>query len=103
MTAEPTPGQRQRVLWLSTTAFTLLFAVWLMLGMLGIPISKDLGLSDTQLYWLTIAAILSGSLIRFNFGVWTDRYGGRLMLNVLLLLTVVPTFLVSRAQAVDVL
>lgn len=98
---DPTEGQRQRVLWLSTTAFTLMFAVWLMLGMLGIPISKELGLSDGQLYWLTIAAILSGSLLRFNFGVWTDKYGGRVMLTLLLLLTVVPTYLVSRATTFE--
>jgi NNP family nitrate/nitrite transporter-like MFS transporter len=96
LTPEPTEGQRQRVLCLSTTAFTLMFAVWLMLGMLGIPISKELGLTDIQLYWLTIAAILSGSLARFHFGVWTDRYGGRVMFTLLLLLTVVPTYLVSR-------
>ena len=42
---------RQRVLWLSTTAFTLLFNVWLMLGVLGISVRRDLGLSDAQLEW----------------------------------------------------
>lgn len=98
---EPTAGQRGRILWLSTAAFTLLFAVWLMLGMLGIPISKELNLSDTQLYWLTLAAILAGSLFRFNTGVWTDRYGGRVVLTALLLLTVVPTFWVSRVQTFE--
>jgi len=87
-----------RVLWLSTISFTLMFAVWLMLGMLSIPISKELGLSDSQLYWLALTAILAGSIFRFNFGVWTDKYGGRIMLVVLLLLTVVPTFLVSRIE-----
>ena len=91
-----TSGQRLRVLWLSTIAFTLMFAVWLMLGMLSIPISKELGLSDSQLYWLALTAILAGSVLRFNFGVWTDKYGGRLMMTVLLLAAVVPTFLVSR-------
>jgi NNP family nitrate/nitrite transporter-like MFS transporter len=99
MTPEPTEGQRQRVLWLSTTAFTLLFAVWLMLGMLGIPISKDLGLTDNQLYWLALTAILSGSILRFTFGVWADRYGGRRVLTALLLFTVLPTLLVSQATS----
>ena len=32
------------VLILSTVAFTLLFAVWLMFGVLGLPIKKELGL-----------------------------------------------------------
>jgi len=89
-------AQRARVLTLSTTAFTLLFAVWLMLGMLSIKIKPELGLSDGQLYNLTIAAILSGSLLRLQFGVWTDRYGGRRVMTALILFTVLPTLLVSR-------
>ena len=95
---EATPGQRMRVLWLSTISFTLMFAVWLMLGMLSIPISKELGLSDSQLYWLALTAILAGAVLRFNFGVWTDKYGGRMMMVVLLLLAVVPTFGVSLIE-----
>ena len=72
--------QRRRVLWLSTATFTLLFAVWLMFGVLGVPIQKELGLTDVQLAWLGAAAILAGSLPRFLFGVWTDLYGGRLVI-----------------------
>jgi NNP family nitrate/nitrite transporter-like MFS transporter len=87
-----------RVLVVSTTAFTLLFAVWLMLGMLSIRIKPELGLTDAQLYNLTIAAILSGSLLRFHFGIWTDRFGGRRVMTALLLLTIIPTFLVSQVQ-----
>lgn len=93
------PAARARVLVLSTTAFTLLFAVWLMLGMLSIKIKPELGLTDGQLYNLTIAAILSGSLLRFHFGVWADRYGGRRVMTVLILLTVLPTFYVSRVTS----
>ena len=92
-------GQRARVLVLSTVAFTLLFAVWLMLGMLSIKIKPELGLTDGQLYNLTIAAILSGSLLRFNFGIWTDRYGGRRVMTALILFTVLPTLVVSRATS----
>jgi NNP family nitrate/nitrite transporter-like MFS transporter len=89
------------VLVLSTAAFTLLFAVWLMLGMLGIPVSKELGLSNNQLYNLTIAAVLAGSLARFHFGVWADRFGGRVVMTALLLLTVVPTYWVSRVTSYE--
>ncbi len=92
-------GQRARVLTLSTVAFTLLFAVWLMLGMLSIKIKPELGLTDGQLYNLTIAAILSGSLMRFHFGIWTDRYGGRRVMTALILLTVLPTYFVSRVTS----
>src|SRR5690242_5996179 len=92
-----TVSGRRRVLWLSTAAFTLLFNVWLMLGVLGIPIRSALGLSDSQLEWLIATAILSGALLRLNFGIWADRYGGRNMMVLLLVATAVPTYLFGRA------
>jgi NNP family nitrate/nitrite transporter-like MFS transporter len=95
---EPDPaGPRRRVLWLSTAAFTLLFAVWLMFGMLAVKFRGEFGLSDGQLYNLTLTAILAGSLLRFNFGVWADKFGGRKVMTLLLLLPVIPTLLVSQA------
>jgi NNP family nitrate/nitrite transporter-like MFS transporter len=92
----PESIQRQWVLWLSTISFTLMFAVWLMMGVLGVPIQKELGLTNIQLGWLGAAAILAGSLARFHFGIWTDLYGGRSVMTMLLLLTAIPTFWVSR-------
>ncbi len=91
--------RRNLVLGLSTIGFTLMFAVWLMFGVLGVPIQKELGLTDVQLAWLGAAAILAGSLPRFNFGVWTVLYGGRLVMTLLMLAAAVPTFWVSRATS----
>lgn len=88
---------RRRVLWLSTSAFTLLFAVWLMLGVLAVPMKTELGLSAFQFTVLTSIAVLSGSLFRLPFGVWTDRFGGRVMMTGILLFAAVPCFLLSRA------
>lgn len=90
-------GPRRRVLWLSTAAFTLLFAVWLMFGMLAVKFKNELSLTDGHLYNLTLTAILSGSLLRFNFGVWADKFGGRKVMTLLLLLPVIPTVLVGFA------
>jgi NNP family nitrate/nitrite transporter-like MFS transporter len=101
MTEPSTFGQRQRVLWLSTIAFTLLFAVWLMLGVLGVPISKELNISTEGLGWLGAAAILAGSLPRFHFGIWADRHGGRLVMTVLLLFTAIPCYWVSRVHSYE--
>ncbi|MHB1308536.1 MAG: MFS transporter, partial [Limisphaerales bacterium] len=90
-------AQRNTVLTLSTTAFTLMFAVWLMFGVLGIPIREEFGLSEVQFGWLTAIAILNGSIWRLLFGIWTDRHGGRLVMTVLVGATAIPAFLVSRA------
>lgn len=88
----------RRVLLLSTTAFTLLFAVWLMLGVLAVPIKKELGLNAVQFTWLTAIAVLSGSLFRLPFGVLADRLGGKRLMVGLLLWTAVPCFLMSRVH-----
>jgi NNP family nitrate/nitrite transporter-like MFS transporter len=87
------------VLVLSTLAFTILFAVWLMFGVLAIPIRKELHLTDTQVGWLTSVAILSGSIWRLNVGIWTDQFGGRRLMTGLLLLTSIPCYMVSRVHS----
>lgn len=90
-------AKRHTILGLSTAAFTLMFAVWLMFGVLGIPIRKEFGLTDVQFGWLTAIAILNGSIWRLLFGLWTDRFGGHKVLTILVALTAIPAFLVSRA------
>lgn len=92
---------RTRVLLLSTLSFTLLFAVWLMLGMLSIRIKPEFNLTDSQLYTLAMAAILPGAVLRFHFGLWTDRLGGRRMMTALLLAVAVPTYFLSQATTYE--
>ena len=87
-----------RVLSLSTFAFTLMFAVWLMFGVLGIPIQKEFGLSDSQLAWLSSVAILNGSIWRLFLGVLTDRIGGKRVTVVMLLVTSVPAYLLAHMR-----
>jgi MFS transporter, NNP family, nitrate/nitrite transporter len=94
-----TEVEARRVLTLSTTGFTLLFAVWLMFGVLGVPIKKELHLTQVQFSWLAAVAILSGSILRLPFGVLADRVGGRRLMIALLATTAVPCFLISRATS----
>lgn len=88
-----------RVLTLSTLAFTAMFAVWLMFGILGIPIQQELGLSDVELAWVSAVAVLNGSLWRLPAGMLTDRIGGRRVMVAMLVATAVPAYLVSRADS----
>ncbi|CCH72731.1 MFS transporter [Nostocoides australiense] len=87
-----------RVLWMSTAAFTLMFAVWLMFGILGVPIQKELKLTDPQLAWLSAVAVLNGSIWRLPAGMLADRIGGRKVTIAMLLLTAIPAFLLTRAH-----
>jgi len=81
----------------STTAFTVCFMVWMMFAVIGIPIKASLGLNETQFGILVAMPVLTGSLIRLPLGMWTDRYGGRIVFFILMLSTVFPIWLISRA------
>lgn len=85
-----------RVLALSTFAFTLMFAVWLMFGVLGIPIQKEFGISDSQLAWLSSVAILNGSIWRLLLGVLADRIGGKKVTVSMLFITSIPAYLLAH-------
>ena len=85
------------VLTLSTLAFTVCFAVWVMFSIIGIPIKASLGLNETQFGLLAATPILTGSLIRLPLGMLTDKIGGRIVLFVLMVSTVLPIYLISLA------
>ena len=93
------PRQAWSVLIVSTLAFTVCFMVWMMFGVIGIPIKKTLGLNATEFGLLTAMPVLSGSLIRVPLGIWTDRYGGRVVLATLMAITVPAIYLMSHATA----
>ncbi len=95
-----TDSRRQMsVLLVSTLAFTVCFAVWMMFAVIGVPIRKTLGLSATQFGLLAATPVLTGSLVRVPLGMWTDRFGGRIVFFLLMLSTVVPIWLMSYATA----
>jgi NNP family nitrate/nitrite transporter-like MFS transporter len=81
----------------STIAFTVCFMIWMMFAVIGIPIKKMLDLNETQFGLLIAMPVLTGSLIRLPLGMWTDKFGGRIVFFVLMLATVVPIWLISYA------
>jgi len=81
----------------STISFTVCFMVWMMFAVIGIPIKATLGLNETQFGILVATPVLTGSLIRLPLGMWTDRYGGRIVFFILMLSIVFPIWLISRA------
>lgn len=89
--------QANRILGLSTAAFTASFAVWTIFAIIGIRIRQDLGLSETQFGLLVGTPILSGSLLRVLLGIWTDHYGGRLVFTLTMLTAALATFLLTYA------
>lgn len=91
-------GKAWRVLGVSTFAFVVCFAVWMVFGVIGIPIRKELGLNATEFGLLTATPVLSGAALRLPLGIWTDRFGGRAVMTILLLACAVPVWLVTYAD-----
>jgi NNP family nitrate/nitrite transporter-like MFS transporter len=94
-----TGGQRNRALAISTLAFTLCFAVWTIFSIIGIQIKADFNLTDTQLGLLMATPVLTGSISRMFLGIWTDRYGGRKVFSILMLLTAACVYLLTFANS----
>ena len=91
------PPKAWRVLAVSTLAFTVCFMVWMMFGVIGIPIRKALDLNATEFGLLTAMPVLTGSLVRVPLGIWTDRFGGRIVMTLLMAATVPAIWLMSYA------
>jgi len=85
-------GKGYSVLTMNTLAFTVNFAIWTMFSIIGIRIKTELGLNETEFGLLVATPILTGSLIRLPLGVLTDRYGGRIVYFIHMLLVAIPTY-----------
>ena len=89
--------QQGLVLGMSTFAFTMCFMVWMMFAVLGVPIKELLQLNETQFGLLAATPVLTGSLVRLPLGMLTDRFGGRIVFFILMLVCVLPIYMLSMA------
>ena len=94
----PTQKQKQvLVLTMNTVAFAVNFAVWTMFSIIGIKIKDELGLSNTEFGLLVATPILTGSLVRLPLGILTDRFGGKIVFFIQMILVAIPTYGLSFA------
>ncbi len=96
-TSLPANGEPQRARWLSTVAFTLCFAGWTIFSIIGLSVRADLGLTDGQYGLLIATPVLTGSLVRLILGVWTERFGGRLVFSLQMILSGMATWALTWA------
>jgi nitrate/nitrite transporter NarK len=89
--------QQGMVLGMSTFAFTVCFMIWMMFAILGVPIKELLSLNETQFGLLVATPVLTGSLIRLPLGMLTDKFGGRIVFFVLMMVCVMPIYFISHA------
>ncbi len=91
------------VLVMNTLAFTICFMCWMMNGVL-ITHLVDNGVfrwTPAQMGWLIGIPVLTGSITRLPVGILTDKYGGRIVYGVLMLISAVFMYLVGEASSYE--
>lgn len=88
---------------LGTLAFAIAFAAWSLLAPIARSIQQELGLSEVQTSILIAVPVILGSLLRLPLGILTDRFGGRLVFSVLLVLVLPALFILSQATSYTML
>ena len=94
-------GSAITALVMSTVSFAACFACWVANAVL-ITYLVNTGIyafDETQVGWLLAVPILTGALIRVPLGLLTDRYGGRSVFTILMLVVAVAMCLLSLAHS----
>ncbi len=94
-------AKAHRILALNTLAFTVCFACWMLNGVLVTFLAGNqvFDWGPVEIGWLLGIPVLTGSIFRLPAGILTDKYGGRPVFGILLLLCAVPMFLLSQANS----
>ncbi|MHC4393749.1 MAG: MFS transporter [Planctomycetota bacterium] len=100
----PAPAERStaiRVLIANTLAFSICFACWMMNGVLVTFLvdNRIFTWDKVQVGWLIGIPVLTGSIFRLPLGVLTDKYGGRMVFSILLVLAAIPMYFMSAATS----
>lgn len=85
---------------LATLASTVGFWAWMSISPLQQTYAQDMGLDEGQISLMLATPVLVGALGRIVVGAMTDRFGGRKMFTVVLLLSAPAVLLVALAGSI---
>jgi NNP family nitrate/nitrite transporter-like MFS transporter len=91
-------SRQYQALIFSTAAFTICFAVWTLFSIVGIKIKQEMNLDDSEFGLLVATPVLTGALSRLFLGLLSDRFGGRRVFALLMLLTAAAVYAVSAVS-----
>lgn len=95
----PVPAGANRMLGLVTFAWTVAFAAWVLFSIIGVRIQQELGLSESEFGLLISTPVLTGSLTRLLLGIASERFGGRRMTILAMLVSAVSAWLLTAADS----
>lgn len=79
---------------LGTASFAICFAAWGLISAFAPRFRETFHLSATQTAFLVAVPVILGALMRIVTGMLADRFGGRLIFTLLMVIVAVPAFLV---------
>jgi len=83
----------------ATLSFALAFAAWGLISAFATTFRTEFHLSGQSTALLVAVPVLLGALARLPVGLLTDRFGGRLVFTVLLLVVAVPAWMTPAAAS----
>ena len=83
---------------LATGAFALCFAVFGTMSAMMPILSKQMHLTPVEKSIAVALPVLLGSLGRIPLGMLTDRFGGRIVFSVVMVLSIIPAFLMGTVE-----
>ncbi len=93
--------QAHKMLFFNTLAFTICFGCWMLNGVL-VTFLVDNQVFDwgpVEIGWLLGIPVLTGSVFRLPAGMLTDKFGGKPVYGLLLLLCAIPMYFLSYANS----
>ncbi|MDP7060484.1 MAG: MFS transporter [Candidatus Marinimicrobia bacterium] len=94
-------AKSHKALVLSTTAFTVCFAAWMLNGVLVTFLASNqvFEWGAVEIGWLMGIPVLTGSVFRLPAGMLSDKFGGKPVYGALLFICAVPMYLLSYADS----
>lgn len=90
-----------KTLAINTVAFTICFAVWMLNGVLVTFLASNqvFDWGPIEIGWLLGIPVLTGAIFRLPAGILTDKYGGKPVMGILLILCSIPLALLSYVNS----
>ncbi|QQS16645.1 MAG: hypothetical protein IPK86_04395 [Neisseriales bacterium] len=90
------------ILAVSTLTFIIGYMVWMMFAVIGVFIKSRLNLNATEFGLLMAVPVFTGSLMRAPLGFLVNRFGGRIVMFVVLLFSVIPIWVVGLLSCIGI-
>jgi MFS transporter, NNP family, nitrate/nitrite transporter len=103
MSTVPATSRANLQLALGTVSFAICFAAWGLISAFAPRFRETFHLTATQTAFLVAVPVLLGALLRIVTGMLADRFGGRAIFSLLLIVVAVPAYLVPVVSSYKLL